>query len=522
MTLPSSLLYSCLLLGVTDMALASDNSKVLMLDTRNLAAVKDYFGNGKDYSVTLAKDNNRAPLSDQFTICYSSFILGVHGTEFRFYRILTDDFEGGWLTTFAWADHWSRPMTKTLATVVNDVWYSPTGKYGSLNFNTWHHICVAIDLEREVISYVGEGVVLDELKVKDLRKGAPKSLDGRLIIDDAGMTSDNYMLGNFQVFNRKLSNEEMVSITAGKDCGRDGDYLAWKDMVWDVKGQINGWVNVTKEELCASKTFRFVNVNYGTFSHHKDFCAKMDMSRIPAPVDEPNMKDLLEYYRSVTMELKVDDKGKEHWAPHPGIGRCVFYWVAYQTVADSVWVDHYTQQPANYFNWYDLGKPDNNTLPGCCVYGEIYGDRGGRWTAHPGCHGWSGMCSMCEKPTQPILELRGLCRDSDLTSYFTPVNDEKGTLGYAGLSRTVSILYNASTLMWSTDNMGYSGVIATNPASLASGLLGTSEWTVYNDSRKCSLTSSYKILLTLTACHNDQFTCVDGMCIPMERRFSDD
>ena len=55
-------------------------------------------------------------------------------------------------------------MTKTLATVVNDVWYSPTGKYGSLNFNTWHHICVAIDLEREVISYVGEGVVLDELE----------------------------------------------------------------------------------------------------------------------------------------------------------------------------------------------------------------------------------------------------------------------------------------------------------------------------------------------------------------------
>ena len=76
--------------------------------------------------------------------------------------------------------------------------------------------------------------------------------------------------------------------------------------------------------------------------------------------------------------------------------------------------------------------------------------------------------------------------------------------------------------MWSTDNMGYSGVIATNPASLASGLLGTSEWTVYNDSRKCALTSSYKILLTLTACHNDQFTCVDGMCIPMERRFNDD
>ena len=129
---------------------------------------------------------------------------------------------------------------------------------------------------------------------------------------------------------------------------------------------------------------------------------------------------------------------------------------------------------------------------------------------------------MCEKSTQPILRLRGLCGGSHLSDLFTPVNDEKGTLGYAGLGRTVSITYNATTLMWTTDNMGHSDVVATNPGSLASGLLGTSEWTVYNDSRKCSLTSSYKILLTLTACHNDQFTCVDGMCIPMERRFNDD
>ena len=79
-------------------------------------------------------------------------------------------------------------------------------------------------------------------------------------------------------------------------------------------------------------------------------------------------------------------------------------------------------------------------------------------------------------------------------------------------------MYNASTYLWVASNMAYSEVVATNGASQASGLLGTSEWTVYNDSRKCSPDNSYKILLTLTGCRKDEFTCVDANCIPMESR----
>ena len=195
-------------------------------------------------------------------------------------------------------------------------------------------------------------------------------------------------------------------------------------------------------------------------------------------------------------------------------------------------MDHYTLQPTNYFNWGSFGAPANTTLPGSCVFGEAnnasevagktHHGGGGQWTVQNGeCTGYVGMCAMCEKSTQPLLRLRGLCEDSHLSDLFTPVNDEKGTLGYAGLGRTESIAYNASTLMWSTNNLGYSDVLATNPASLASGLLGTSEWTVYNDSRKCSLTSSYKIMLTFAACQKHEFTCVDATCIPMESRLND-
>ena len=80
----------CLLLGLTDMALASEKSSVLMLDTRNLKPEKEYWGQGKDYLVSLAKDNNRAPLPSQFTMCFSYFALSTGGENW-YYKIMRED-----------------------------------------------------------------------------------------------------------------------------------------------------------------------------------------------------------------------------------------------------------------------------------------------------------------------------------------------------------------------------------------------------------------------------------------------
>ena len=519
-------------------SLASDNSKVLMLDTRNLQGVDKDWGNGKDYSVTLAKDSTRAKLPSQFTICNSNFALGLinqGGTaSFWAWRIKNEDLNGVWmeaLSYFGFSNVATKDLEMGLGVVVNGAWLFQ-GSYGSLYFNRWHHICIAVNLDTEVLSFVAEGFIYDDLEVPGMRKGAPTSLDGRLIPDDSRLTVSNYMVGNIQVFGRILSKEEMVSITAGKDCGREGDFLAWKDMEWEVKGKVNGWVNVTKKELCASKTapFRFVNTQASSFYDHKSICTKMDRGRIPAAVDKPTMEELLDYYRNTAMQLKTDDKGVKRWTTHPGNDRCYFFWLPLE-LRNKTWLDHYTSKPIDYFHWGDnVGVPEDNP-PGSCVWGEasnasdIAGKTnqggGGKWLVHvPPCNGIGGMCSTCEKETQPMVRLRGLCRDSDLTNLFTPVNDEKSALGYVGLSQTTSITYNASTFMWVTSNMGWSDVVATNPSSLASGLLGTSEWIVHNDSRKCSPNASYKILLTLTACQQHQFTCVDANCIPMESRFS--
>ena len=67
----------CVFLGSIDLTLASGDSNVLMLDTRNLKGRDENWGHGKDYMVKLAKDPNRGSLPRQFTMCNSNFVLGL-------------------------------------------------------------------------------------------------------------------------------------------------------------------------------------------------------------------------------------------------------------------------------------------------------------------------------------------------------------------------------------------------------------------------------------------------------------
>ena len=77
MKLLLSLIAVCVFLGSIDLTLASADSNVLMLDTRNLKGRDENWGHGKDYMVKLAKDPTRGPLPRQFTMCNSNFVLGL-------------------------------------------------------------------------------------------------------------------------------------------------------------------------------------------------------------------------------------------------------------------------------------------------------------------------------------------------------------------------------------------------------------------------------------------------------------
>ena len=43
-------------------------------------------------------------------------------------------------------------IEQRLGVVVNGAWLD-AGSYGPLLFNRWHHLCIAFDLDKEVISF---------------------------------------------------------------------------------------------------------------------------------------------------------------------------------------------------------------------------------------------------------------------------------------------------------------------------------------------------------------------------------
>ena len=237
----------------------------------------------------------------------------------------------------------------------------------------------------------------------------------------------------------------------------------------------------------------------------------MQGSILPKVQNSAISQELITYFNEAALELKDGS-----YAPYKdGCGR---YWLPYTDLAtEGVWLDQENMTPMVYSEWLS-GEPNGKLTENC---GAVFLAASGTWIDVP-CDSRYGFCTICTRPTQPIVRLRGLCYDSKITNIFTPINTGfRGGLSYLGYFHT-NIEYNENTLLWVATKINDPGMTpytwATSSASKESGLLGTFEWTVYNDSRQCSPDFSYKVMLTLTGCTKSQFTCVDGSCIEMEKR----
>ena len=90
---------------------------------------------------------------------------------------------------------------------------------------------------------------------------------------------------------------------------------------------------------------------------------------------------------------------------------------------------------------------------------------------------------------------------------FTPTNGKMGYLEYSSF-KTHKITYDQTTLEWKMTSYGKEGkwTWATSAASRASGLLGTHDWKVFNDSRECGATFESSVKLSLTAINPSHLT----------------
>ena len=116
---------------------------------------------------------------------------------------------------------------------------------------------------------------------------------------------------------------------------------------------------------------------------------------------------------------------------------------------------------------------------------------------------------MCESTVQPYLKLRGLCSKSNLDNTYVPYNPQNGgKLIYIGLYGTI-IEYHRESSAWiaKTKSQRDSQTMTTAIARISESslLLGSYEWTVYNDTPDCSISEAYTKILTLSGCGKNQF-----------------
>ena len=78
--------------------------------------------------------------------------------------------------------------------------------------------------------------------------------------------------------------------------------------------------------------------------------------------------------------------------------------------------------------------------------------------------------------------------------------------------------YDEELSLWKATSLKHQDFLATSDAEKDSFLLGIQSWTIHNDSKACSVESTYTTLLKLTVCSDEEFTCADGSCIPLKDR----
>ena len=119
---------------------------------------------------------------------------------------------------------------------------------------TWIHSCLAIDSTLNHLTIVANGKKLED-KAFPIPAGAqpPSNLTGKLLMFKTFIGlwyQSKNKVSNLNIFSKLMTLPEMVSRTAGENCGKaDGDYLAWEEAEWVLKGKaVLG--EVTVEDLC--------------------------------------------------------------------------------------------------------------------------------------------------------------------------------------------------------------------------------------------------------------------------------
>ena len=171
-------------------------------------------------------------------------------------------------------------------------------------------------------------------------------------------------------------------------------------------------------------------------------------------------------------------------------------------------MDVNTGQEPGYLSWV-ANFPDGELHENCASLSDSGGYNDIRCSAK--------YCFVCDLPRRAIVNVRGLCKDTKLdTRYVWIENIIDGYYEFRGTIHSF-IRFNDILGHWTVSSKKNPDTYAVLEKSQSTYPLGRKIWTLHNDS--CTEgEGETKVTLQVSICTEDQFTCNDGLCIPMDNR----
>ena len=109
--------------------------------------------------------------------------------------------------------------------------------------NQWVKSCLSIDSNSGNVQWVEDGNLVENRTIETLMGSrVPDNLTGKIIFGAFQLGTDwmvfSNKVANLNIFSSLLPLAVMQERTKGDDvCLEDGDYLAWSEMTWDLRGK---------------------------------------------------------------------------------------------------------------------------------------------------------------------------------------------------------------------------------------------------------------------------------------------
>ena len=390
----------------------------------------------------------------------------------------------------------------------------------------WAHLCLAMNFSSGFVKQIEDGKLQFDAHLEALKDKAQYlsynfdslTLGCAFRDKEEKNMSIKGRVTDFQMWDFILNDADMTGYTSCNTTHLEGSLINWNEANWKLINT-NGFS--AKE----------------TASVEHEICLYMEKSLLLLPVpmryfgDGQAMETCQKFSGRLASFLDADHFNKYNSFIYQFQGRikqCYIkdekiaigtWWAATDNITEGVFIDRYTKRTLEYLPWAN-GRPIPFGAFYQCLVNQHYVSSS-RAEDPPTvtdemCH--HSKCTLCEFEKEPKVRVRGLCLDSPLDRVYTLTIHMGGMPLYVG-RETSTILFEKATKKWVWRDRLSNNTVGFISSPLNSFLLGVNTVNFLSNDEIClNEKSKNSVKVKFTTCSDEEFTCNNGMCIPLHKR----